>query len=44
MVFRHECGGNAYTVGVAAIGWNKCFCGRCGEIFYKWLTAKMLQQ
>ena len=43
MTFKHECGGNAHSVGMAVVGWNKCVCGRCGEVFYKWFTAKMIQ-
>ena len=43
MMFKHECGGNVHTTGVGVVaGWNKCVCSRCGEVFYKWVTAKML--
>ncbi|MDF2570727.1 MAG: hypothetical protein K0R55_2331 [Sporomusa sp.] len=42
MMIKHECGGNAHSTGVAAAGWNKCICSRCGEVFYRWFTVKML--
>jgi hypothetical protein len=43
MMFKHECGGNAHSTGSAVVaGWNKCLCSRCGEVFYKWFTFKML--
>ncbi|MBU2703373.1 hypothetical protein Ga0466249_004518 [Sporomusaceae bacterium BoRhaA] len=45
MVIKHECGGNAHsTGGTVVIGWNKFLCGRCGEVFYKWITTKMLER
>jgi hypothetical protein len=45
MKFKHECGGNAHSTGITAVaGWNKCVCGRCGEVFYKWVTIKMLNK
>lgn len=44
MTFKHECGGHAHSIdGKAVAGWNQCICGRCGEVFYKWFTIKMLQ-
>ena len=44
MTFKHECGGHVYVSGIGAVhGWNQCICSRCGEVFYKWFTAKMLQ-
>ncbi|MBP2634263.1 MAG: hypothetical protein H6Q72_170 [Firmicutes bacterium] len=43
MILKHECGGHAHTTGTGVvIGWNKCVCSRCGEVFYRWITAKML--
>ena len=43
MVFKHECGGRAHTAGYKAMhGWNICICIRCGDVFYKWITKKML--
>jgi len=44
MTFRHECGGRACPAGITTVvGWNICVCGRCGEVFCKWFTAKMLK-
>jgi len=44
MTFKHECGGRAFSTGIAAVaGWNICICARCGEVFYKWFTLKMLK-
>lgn len=45
MRFKHECGGQAHSAdSTPVVGWNLCVCGRCGEVFYKWFTLKMLQQ
>ena len=43
MIFRHECGGTINCSGKAVVGWNICICSRCGEVFYKWFTLKMVQ-
>ena len=43
MLFKHECGGHVHTCGdKVSAGWNLCVCIRCGDVFYKWITAKML--
>ena len=41
MVIRHGCGGKAYITSAHSVsGWNLYCCGRCGEVFYHWVTKK----
>lgn len=44
MVIRHICGGKAYVTSAHPIrgGWNLYCCGRCGAVFYHWLTKKIV--
>jgi hypothetical protein len=42
--FKHYCGGRAHLVGKVVYGWNICCCGRCGEVFYHWVTESMLKK
>ncbi|MDU2065880.1 MAG: hypothetical protein E6713_13730 [Sporomusaceae bacterium] len=40
---RHECGGNAHLVGnKMQQGWNQFCCDRCGAVFFRWMTEKMV--
>ncbi len=40
---RHECGGNAHSVSpTLQHGWNQYCCGRCGDVFFRWLTDKLV--
>lgn len=42
---KHDCGGPAHLVGEELqYGWNQYCCGRCGEVFYRWITKKMIEQ
>jgi len=42
---KHECGGIAYVAGnELRQGWNLFCCARCGETFYKWITAEMMKK
>lgn len=41
----HGCGGKAHLTHDKLIaGWNQYCCGRCGEVFFRWITKQMLQQ
>jgi len=40
---RHECGGNAHFAGqTLQHGWNQYCCGRCGAVFFRWVTDKVV--
>ncbi|MCX7970293.1 MAG: hypothetical protein N3A57_01830 [Negativicutes bacterium] len=41
----HVCGGRAHLVGEKLVlGWNQYVCNRCGEVFFRWITEKMIDQ